>query len=96
MYTLRTFTEDSEVNNWLGAHYEVVRREESYERFSELYLQRFGRPHVADLDETASEETKRCYAIIITFDEEQIPLFKHQSNYIMTNGGKTFSNLTFK
>lgn len=96
MYTLRTFTENSEVNNSLGRHYEVVRREESYERFSELYLQRFGKHHVADLDKQSSEETKRCYAILVTYEEEQIPLFKGQSNYIVTDSGKTFSNLTFK
>jgi len=96
MYTLRTFTEESEVNNWLGDHYEVVRREESYPRFSELYLERFGRPHLADSDEQASEETKRCYAIVITQTDEQLPLFKNQPNYVMTPGGKTFSNLTYK
>lgn len=96
MYTLRTFTETSEVNNFLGEQYEVVRREENYDRFAELFQENFEKPHVADDDPTANEETIRCYAMVINEKQEPIGIFKGQSNYIVTPGGKTFSNLTYK
>ena len=96
MYTLRTFTENSEVNNFLGEQYEVVRREESYTRFAELFQENFEKPHVADDDPTASEETIRCYAMVVNEKQEPMGLFKGQTNYIVTPGGKTFSNLTYK
>lgn len=96
MYTLRTFTENSEVNNWLGEQYEVVRREENYDRFAELFEQNFDKPHVAEDCETADEHTKRCYAIVVNEKQEPIGVFKGQTNYIVTPGGKTFSNITYK
>lgn len=96
MYTLRTFTETSEVNNWLGDQYEIIRREESYERFSDTFEKTFDKPHVADDDPKADEVSKRCYAFIANQNEEPLPLYKGQTNYIVTAGGKTFSNLTYK
>lgn len=96
MYTLRTFTEDSEVNNWLGNHYEVVMREQSYERFQNLFRNFFEKDHVADLDPTATEITQRCYAFVINEKEQPLPVYKGQKNYIVTVGGKTFSNITYK
>jgi len=59
MYTLRTFTENSEVNNWLGSQYEVIMREQSYDRFQELFKEYFEKDHVADLDPTSTEETQK-------------------------------------
>ena len=96
MYTLRTITETSEVNNWLGMHYEIIRREEHYDRFCEIFESRFGKTHKADDDSLSDEETVRCYAFVITENEEQLPIFKNQRNYIVTQNGKTFSNLTYK
>jgi len=95
MYTLRTFTDTSEVNNSLGDYYEIVRREEAYERFSELFKEHFDIDHIADLDPTSSEETRTCYAIISTL-RDTIPVYKGQKNYIMTAEGKTFCNITYK
>lgn len=95
-FTLRTFTETSEVNNYLGDQYEIVYREQNYNRFNELYLDRFGRNHVSDSDPSASEESIRTYAIVVNSKEESIPIFKNQKNYIVTSGGKTFANLTYK
>ena len=96
MYTLRTITETSEVNNWLGYQYEIITREESYEAFKPLFDDYFDEPHVADLDPTANEGTKRCYAFILNEKEEPIPVYKGQKNYIVTENGKTFSNITYK
>jgi hypothetical protein len=96
MYTLRIFTETSEINNWLGSQYEIVMREESYDKFKELFKSHFEKDHVADLDPTSTEATQRCYAFVLNEKKETIPVFKGQKNYIVTVGGKTFSNLTYK
>jgi hypothetical protein len=96
MYTLRTFTETSEVNNLLGDQYEIVKREEQYERFCELFEIYFDKPHLADLSPSADEVTQRCYAFVFNEKKEPMPVYKNQRNYIMTDSGKTFSNITYK
>ena len=95
---LRTFTEDSEVVNTLGVQYEIVLREasESYPRFAELFEEHFGKAHIADDCATADEHTKRTYAFILNDKEGTIPLYKGQKNYIVSDSGKTFDNLTYK
>ena len=95
MYTLRTITEDGEVNVNLGDYYEITRRFVDRESFSRLFENHFEKKHVADLDPGADEETRRCYAIIST-QRDTVPLYTGQENYIMTDSGKTFSNLTSK
>jgi hypothetical protein len=95
MYTLRTFTDTSEVNINLGDYYEIVRREEAPASFAVLFEDHFEKKHVADLDPTSSEETRLCYAIIQT-QRDTVPLYKGQKNYIVTETGKTFSNLSYK
>jgi len=96
MYALRTFTENSEVNNWLGDQYEIIRREECYERFSELFKDYFEKDHLADLSPSSDEESQRTYAFIINSKNEPIPIYKEQKNYIVTESGKTYSNITYK
>ena len=96
MFTLRTFTEDSEVNNYLGEQYEVIKREESYERFCDLFEKHFEKDHLADCSPSADEHTKRCFAFVLNEKEETIPIYKGQKNYIVTASGKTFSNLTYR
>jgi len=96
MYTLRTFTENSEVNNWLGDQYEIIRREESYEAFAEQYRKYFDKNHVADNDPTADEISQRTYAFVINSKNEPMPIYKGQKNYIVTESGKTYSNITYK
>lgn len=95
-FTLRTFTEVSEVNNYLGNQYEVVKRDENYNRFSELFKENFGKSHLSDDDPKSDEETKRCYAMVVNEKQEPIGIFKGHTNYIVTDGGKTFANLTYK
>lgn len=96
MYTLRTFTEDSEVNNYLGEQYEVIKREEAYDRFSEIFKDYFEREHLADLSPSSDEEMQRCYAFVLNDKKEPMPIYKGQKNYIVMDSGKTFSNLTYK
>lgn len=96
MYALRTFTENSEVNNWLGDQYEIIRREESYEAFAEQYRKYFDKSHVADNDPAADDISRRVYAFILNEHEQAMPVYKEQKNYIVTESGKTYSNITYK
>lgn len=96
MYSLRAFTENSEVNNWLGDQYEIIRREESYGAFAEQYRKYFDKSHVADNDSAADEISRRVYAFILNEHEQAMPVYKGQKNYIVTESGKTYSNITYK
>jgi len=96
MFALRKIIENSQTNYALGIQYQVIDREKEYDNFKEVFKKSFGYNHVADLDPTADNYTKNCYAFIMTNDFEPIPLYFNQKNYIMTETGKTFSNLTYK
>jgi len=96
MFSLRKIIENSQTNYALGIQYQVIERENDYEKFREVFSKSFNYEHAADLDEESDDYTKSCYAFIVTNDFEPIPLYKNQKNYIMTESGKTFSNLTFK
>lgn len=96
MFSLRKIIENSQTNYVLGIQYQVIERESDYEKFREIFSKSFNYEHAADLDEKSDDYTKNCYAFIVTNDFEPIPLYKNQKNYIMTESGKTFSNLTYK
>jgi len=96
MFALRKIIGNAQTNYALGVQYQVVERFVDYEDFSHTFKQEFGYDHVADLDDNADNYTKNCYAFLITPDFKAIPLYMNQKNYIMTETGKTFSNLTFK
>src|SRR6186713_2491804 len=98
-YTLRTMVANNTIQNnrYLGEEYQVVGREENYEEFSRHYERYFGKKHVADLDPESDGFSKDTYCFITASGGSQwIPLYKSQRNYIMTDSGQTFSNLTFK
>lgn len=95
MYTLRKITKNNyETNINIGNQYGVVLRETNYEEFKKTFEMFFKEQHVADLNEESSEYSKKCYGFIL--GEDTYPLYKNQFNYIMTENGKTFSNLTYK
>lgn len=96
MFTLRTITEDGrETNQSLGKRYTVLSRELSSEEFKRSFKIKFNKDHVADMDETADNATRNCYAFVVGDNGECLtPLFYGQKNYIMTENGKTFSNLS--
>ena len=96
MFALRKIIENNQTNYALGIQYSIIHRFEEPELFQETFLKVFGYNHVADLDPTSDNYTKNCYAFIMTNDFEPIPLYFNQKNYIMTENGKTFSNLTYK
>jgi hypothetical protein len=95
MYTLRRITkEDLESNTSLGNEYSLINRETNYEKFRETFFKVFNEECTADSDNTFAKE---CYGFVVSQVGEKIhPLYKKQWNYIMTESGKTFSNLTYK
>lgn len=96
MYTLRTIlANNKQINQSIGNVYSIVERDFNYQEFCDMFKMVFGRNHVADLDETADNFTKECHAFI-QFMGDTLPLYKHSNYYIMTESGKTFSNLSYK
>ena len=96
MYTLRTITGNkTQVNKLIGNTYSLVHRDESYDEFSDMFFNIFGVKHVADLDENSNDFKKNCYGFLSIDINETIPLYKDLSYYIMTESGKTFSNLSY-
>lgn len=80
-----------ESNLILGDSYQVIRREENYEKFCEAFKSTFLRNHVVDLDETADNFTKNCFAILVTDHGSKLhPLYKNVTYYIMTGEGSTY------
>jgi hypothetical protein len=96
MYTLRTVTESNkQINQLIGDLYSVIDRHVNYDEFSDVFFDCFGVKHVADLDETSNEFTKSCHGFL-EHKGEYIPLYFKNNYYIMTESGKTFSNLSYK
>lgn len=96
MFALRKIIGNTQTNYALGIQYQVVERVVDYEDFKVAFKHSFGYEHVSDLDDKSDNYTKNCYAFLVTPDFDPIPLYMNQKNYIMTDSGKTFSNLTFK
>lgn len=98
MYTLRTFNETGiETNRAIGDNYQVISRDVNYEKFREAYELFWNKPHVADLDTESDKHTRQTFCFLaIKQGAELIPLYKDESYYMMTESGKTFSNLTYK
>lgn len=97
MYTLRKISDNIQSNIEVGTNYSVINSETNYEEFSKTFEACFNEKHVADLDEKSDEITKNCYAFVVGSGGTIIlPLYRKQENYIMTESGKTFSNLTHK
>jgi len=95
MYTHRTITDNIQFNVCLGNHYNVIERHANYKEFCQSYKTVFEKEHVADYDEKSTQNSKEIYAFIHS-EKGVFALFKKDKNFIMTESGKTFSNLTFK
>jgi hypothetical protein len=95
MYTLRTIINGNyQINTNLNNQYSLVSREENYEEFRKVFFKVFNEECTADSENTFAKE---CYGFVLAEGGEKIhPLYKKQFNYIMTESGKTFSNLTYK
>lgn len=97
MYTLRKVIDNVQHNQSIGENYQVIERDSNYNEFRKAYHTLFKSEHVADKDTNSDNFTKECYIILIVKSgTEMIPLYKNQKNYIMTESGKTFCNLSYK
>lgn len=86
MFILRRFTEEKmEINTFLGEEYVLILKEKNEKEFK-------------DQTETWSEnDLKGVYGLIL-FDcsESIMPLYSLSTYYVMTEEGKTFSNISKK
>jgi hypothetical protein len=83
------------MNQIIGDNYTLISRESNYQEFCRAFKTYFDKDHVADLDENADYNTRECYAFVANGKIFQ-PLYRKQSNYIMSDNGRTFDNLTYK
>lgn len=96
MYTLRTIGEcQTQINTFLGSEYILINRFSNYDRFCEIYLEVFGKNHVADLDETSDHFSQSTYCFV-NYNGIQKALFIQDYNYIVSSNGNTFCNLSMK
>ena len=96
MFTFRKINpEGYEHNLFLGSSYVFINRETQYEEFQYAFKQVFEFNHVEDLDETSNDFTKNCIGILSYNDGlDLLPVYKTDSNYIMTSNGQTFCRIT--
>lgn len=86
MFILRTITGDGhEINQCLGESYNIVLKEQHPDDFKE-----------GQLKEWAETFPEIYGAIFYAGGSEIRPLYKKQWNYIMTESGKTFANISYK
>ena len=88
MFVLRKITSDNrEVNVNLGNSYTFTDSEKNNAQFIDMCNIYFGSIDMHEVN---------CYAFITDEVGEFIPLYKTQKNYIMTNKGDTFANVSFR
>jgi len=97
-FILRKVLKDgTQTNILIGNQYRLIERDVNYDQFSEAFEKEFEKFHVADLDPESDSFSKNCYAFLIVNEGSLlIPMYKNQWNYIMTDSGKTFANLSYK
>jgi len=96
MFTLRKISGNGiEMNAIIGDRYTMIYRDHNPEEFREEFKVLFGKDHVADLDTKSDSDTKECYAIVCNPPFYKA-LYKNQKNFIMTDSGKTFANISYK
>lgn len=87
----------SEINKYIGDNYQFIHREFNPADFARAFQTCFEKPHLSDDDPKADNFTTETYAFLhYNSGADIIPLYKNQYNYIMTESGKTFANITYK
>ena len=82
MFALRKISSNGgEINFDLGDYYSLITKERSPEEFEDKMKDH---PFYNEI-----------YAFII-YKDEMLPLYKNQKNYIVSENGTTYSNLTYK
>lgn len=93
MFTLRRISGDGiQMNQEIGKGYTLIHKERNVKEFARTFVEVFDKEWGEDLDSTTDYD---CYAFVCECDLIQ-PLYKNQLNFIMTDSGQTFDNLTFK
>lgn len=96
MFILRRISSHGiEMNKALGENYTYIARDRNYEEFQRAFKECYNMEYVPDDDPKSNDDTKNCYAFVANGSVNQ-PLFTHQKNFIMTECGKTFANLSNK
>jgi len=89
MFILRRITSESnEINEIIGSTYHLILRERQPKEFKEA-LKEFSYP----------DDNEFMYGVILYWENNShriMPLYKKSHYFIMTESGKTFSNLTYK
>lgn len=98
MYTLRTIIEnDYQHNQALGSCYSLVSRESvNGKEFNKALAVFLNVELYAEMPQKEADEAMKIYAFILKEDTTPIPLYINNKYYIMTESGKTFTNLSFK
>jgi len=96
MFILRRISADGvEMNHAVGENYTYIHRTFNPLDFQATFKLYFEKNHVADLDPSSDDDTTQVYAFICNGKFLQ-PLYKRQKNFMMTDSGNTFANLTDK
>jgi len=94
MFILRRISGNGiEINQKIGDSYTLITRESNREAFVIAFEQTFGKNKSIDIVDLVEETV--CYAFVCG-DSITQPLYENQKNFIMTESGKTFCNLTLK
>jgi hypothetical protein len=95
MYTLRRVTSTGvAMNHSLGNEYTFIGRAYSYEEFKRTFKEYFDKDHVADLDKKSDKETKNVFGFVAGRGGSYIqPLYSNQTNFIVTENGRTLERL---
>lgn len=85
MYSLRKISKEHVENNfYLGEFYTVINIERSLEEFKKEFLNYYG------------QNDNDCVYGFIRSGSQVYPLSKGYQNYIVSENGNTYQNLTFK
>jgi len=97
MYTLRTIRDDgTEQNFYLGKFYSLLLKERMPEKeWVNLCETHFGEAYNENVDKKEINTYNTCKAIVESEDGTRHHILYYHRNYIMTEGGKTFSNLSY-
>lgn len=87
MYLEKLHLQNIEINVDLGSSYAFTDSERNRNEFVSMCNIYFGAVDLHD---------EKCYAFVTDEVGEFHPLYKSQKNYIMTNKGDTFANVSFR
>jgi len=76
------------MNLEIGSNYTLVSRTTNSRDFNRVFP-------IVFPESQSTEEEPECYAFV-TNGTVSLPLYRNQKNFIMTEGGKTFDNLTYR